>query len=323
VPAVVRELGDAGELIVVDNASSDGTPELVRELAPAARVIETGANLGFSAACNRGASEARGELLVFLNPDAVPQPGWREAMEAPAATGEWAAWQALVTAEEGSVVNTAGGVVHFTGIAWAGQAGRPVGEAGFGEPGFVSGACLALPRRTFDEIGRFPEEFFLYHEDVDLSLRLRLGGGRLGVARDAVVDHEYEFAKGPEKWRYLERNRWATLIRTYPGPLLLLVWPALLATELALVPVAIANGWFRQQLLAKLDVLGRLPGLLRERARIQRKRRVGSREIAEGLTAELSSGFLGRASESGLLRGLLGGYWRVVLRLLGPGRSGG
>ena len=57
----------------------------------------------------------------------------------------------------------------------------------------------------------------MYHEDVDLSLRLRLAGGRLGVEPAAVVDHDYEFAKGAAKWRLLERNRWATIVRCYPG----------------------------------------------------------------------------------------------------------
>jgi N-acetylglucosaminyl-diphospho-decaprenol L-rhamnosyltransferase len=320
-PALVAELSDGDEVIVVDNASPDGTADLVRELAPAARVIDAGANLGFPAACNRGAEAARGELLVFLNPDAVPRPGWREAIAAPHAAGEWTAWQGLVTAEDGAVINTSGGVVHFTGIAWAGQAGQPVAEAAGGEPGFVSGACLAVPRREFELAGGFAGEFFLYHEDVDLSLRLRLAGGRLGVARDAVVDHDYEFAKGLEKWRHLERNRWATIIRTYPAGLLLLVWPALVATECALVPVALAGGWFRQQLLAKLDVMSALPRLLRERNTIQRRRRIGSREFAAALRPELSSPFLGRAAESGLLGSLLRGYWGAVLALLGSGRS--
>ena len=85
----------------------------------------------------------------------------------------------------------------------------------------------------------------------------------------ARVEHAYEFAKGPAKWRHLERNRWATLIRTYPAALLALLAPALVATELALVPVSAAGGWFGQKLLAWGDTLRAAGRLLGERRRIQ------------------------------------------------------
>ncbi|MQA76201.1 MAG: glycosyltransferase, partial [Solirubrobacterales bacterium] len=244
-PALVDQLRPGDELIVVDNASADATPATVRGLAPEAIVIETGANLGFAAGCNRGVDAASGELVCLLNPDAAPQPGWRAAIELPFVDGRgWSAWQGLVTAGGGRTVNSRGGVVHFTGIAWAGGAGEPLAPEVSGEPtpprppgepGFVSGACLAISRRLYLELGGMPERFFLYHEDVDLSLRARLAGGRLGVEPAARVDHDYEFDKGAAKWRYLERNRWATLIRTYPAALLALLAPALVATDLALL----------------------------------------------------------------------------------------
>jgi GT2 family glycosyltransferase len=333
--ALTSELRDGDELIVVDNASGDETPEVALAAAPSARVVRNPENAGFPAACNLGAADATGKLLVFLNPDAVVVPGWRDAIERPLLDGsEWAAWQALVTAEEGTVINTRGGVLHFTGIAWAGGAGDPVTspsplsidderegrlsiEERVSEPGFVSGACVAIPRAGFERLGGFAGDFFLYNEDVDLSLRARLAGGALGVAVDARVDHDYEFDKGPAKWRYLERNRWATLIRTYPGALLALLAPALIATELALVPASIAGGWFGQKLRAWGDTLGAVPRLLRERRAIQASRAVTTAEFAHALTPKLDSPYLGAASRSRLLDALLGGYWRVVLRLLG------
>lgn len=328
-PALLSQLAGGDELVVVDNASGDGTAAAVRALAPDAVVIEPGTNLGFAAGCNRGASAATGELLCFLNPDAVPAAGWREAIAAPHGDGRgWAAWQALVTAEGGRLVNTRGGVVHFTGIAWAGGAGEPLeGEAAApggsglgGEPGFVSGACLAIPRETFVEAGGFPEEFFLYHEDVDLSLRLRLAGGRLGVEPEARVDHDYSFEKGAAKWRYLERNRWATLVRTYPAALLALLMPALAATELALIGVSIAGGWFGQKAWAWLDVIRWLPRLVRERRALQRERAIKARDFAAALTPDLASPYLGAAGRSRLVRVGLAAYWALVLRLLGrPG----
>ncbi len=318
--ALARELQDGDELIVVDNASADATLAVVRDAAPRAIVLESPTNEGFPAACNHGAARATGDLLVFLNPDAVVAPGWREAIAAPLADGSgWTAWQALVTSEEGRLINTRGGVVHFTGIAWAGGAGEEAdaGEEDYPEPAFCSGACLAMSAREFTRLGGFSPEFFLYHEDVDISLRVRLAGGSLGVASGARADHRYEFDKGAAKWRYLERNRWATLIRVYPAPLLALLAPALAATELALVPIALAGGWLPQKLAAWGDTLRALPRLLRERREIQATAAIGAGEFAGALTPALASQYLGRPAASPLLGGLLAAYWRVVRRLLG------
>jgi len=316
--ALTGQLREDDELIVIDNASGDGTMEIAEAAAPGARVVPSPENEGFPAACNRGATRAFSDLIVFLNPDAVVAEGWREAIAAPLTDGSgWDAWQALVTAKDGSLTNTRGGVVHFTGIAWAGGAGEPIGGASvLREPGFVSGACLAIRRSEFERLGGFAGEFFLYHEDVDLSLRVRLAGGKLGVAAAARADHDYEFDKGPAKWRYLERNRWATLIRVFPAPLLALLAPALLATELALFLVAAAGGWLPQKIAAWGDVRRSARRLVRERRGIQATAQIGADEFAAALTPSLGSQYLGRASRSRVLGGLLGAYWRLVLRLL-------
>ena len=319
--ALTNELREDDELIVIDNASTDGTPDAVRAAAPDATVIETGENPGFAAASNQGAALTSGDLLLFLNPDAVVSRGFRDAIELPVTEGRgWAAWQGLVTAEGGRIVNSRGGTIHFTGIAWAGGAGEPLNtdEVTAGEPGFVSGACLAVPALVFENAGGFAEPFFLYHEDVDLSLRLRLGGGHLGVEPRARADHDYDFLKGPEKWRHLERNRWATVIRTYPGSLFALLAPALLATELALVAISLAGGWGMQKLFSWFDVARWLPRLLRERREIQSGSQVSAGTLARALTPDLDSSYLGAAARSRLLRAALRGYWSAVLAVL-PG----
>ena len=316
---LAAQLREGDDLIVIDNASGEGTREVVADAAPAARLVPGPGNVGFPAACNRGAARAFGDIVVFLNPDAVPAPGWREAIVAPLRDGSnWTAWQALVTAEDGEIVNTRGGVVHFTGIAWAGGAGEQMTDApSYPEPGFVSGACLAIRREEFERLGGFAGEFFLYHEDVDLSLRVRLAGGSLGVAPGARVDHDYEFDKGPAKWRYLERNRWATLIRAYPTPLLALLAPALIVTEIALIAIAAAGGWLPQKVAAWRDVGRSRERLASERREVQSTARIGAIEFAEALTPSLDSPYLGRVGASRVLNGLLAAYWRLVLRLLG------
>lgn len=317
-PAVLAELGGADELIVVDNRSADGSPDLVRSLAPGARLIESDRNAGFAAACNVGAAAAGGELLVILNPDAAPLPGWGEAIRRPCEDGRgWAAWQALVADHGGERINSAGNPIHYTGIVWAGMHGRPIAEAPpAGEVTYLSGACLAIPRRTWDRVGGFPEEYFLYHEDVDMCLRLRLAGGVLGIEPAAVVDHEYEFGAREHKWRWLERNRWAFLLRVYPTPLLVLLAPALIATELALIPVAFAAGWGHQKLAANSEVIRWLPRLLRERRRVQATRAVSTARFASWLTPDLESEFIPGFARSRPMRALLRGYWAIVRALL-------
>ena len=315
--ALAPQLRDGDEVVVVDNASSDGSADAVAAALPAAVVVRSDENLGFAAGCNLAAERARGELLVFLNPDAAPAAGFRDAIVRPLERG-WAAWMGLVMTDQGAAINTSGGVVHFTGIAWAGQAGEPVAAAPAApqEVGFASGACFAVPAAVWREAGGFPADYFMYHEDVELSLRLRLEGGVVGVEPGARVDHEYEFEKGAHKWRRLERNRWATLLRTYPASLLLLLAPVLLVSELALFAAAVAGGWSREKLLAWFDLARGLPGILAARREIQAARVVSGRRFAEHLVPELSSPFLGGAARSRVLGGMLRAYWALVLRIL-------
>jgi GT2 family glycosyltransferase len=318
--AWLRELGPGDELIVSDNASTDGSPELAAELAPSAVIVRNGENLGFGAAANLGAERATGDVLLLLNADVRPQPGFRDAILRPLADGRgWAAWMPLVTYERGALINTAGGVAHFSGISWAGRSGEPVAGAELGprEVAFVPGGAVAVLRREWVREGGFAEEFFMYCEDLDLSLRLRLRGARVGIEPAAVLDHDYEFRKARRKWLFLERNRYATVIRTYPAPLLAALAPALLVTELALYPVALAGGWLDMKLRASAQALAALPRLLRERRSIQSGRTVSVTEFAGALTPALDSAYLGPLARSRVLGGLLRAYWRGALRLAG------
>jgi N-acetylglucosaminyl-diphospho-decaprenol L-rhamnosyltransferase len=312
-PALTAQLRADDQLVVVDNASADGTPAAARALAPAATVIETGANLGFAGGCNVGARASSAPLLLFLNPDAVPAPGCIEALRACAQRRPaWGAWQALVTMGEGRLVNTAGNEVHFLGFGWAGRCGQPVAAAETAEVGFASGAALVVRREAWDAAGGFDARYFMYGEDLDLCLRLRLAGWAIGIEPAARVEHDYEFAKGAYKWFYLERNRWWTILAAYPPRLLALLAPALVCFELALLPAAWRGGWLGAKLRAQAAVVRLLPAMLRRRRLVQATKRVPDAAFAAALTSSLDSPYLALAGKVPGLRAAQAAYWRAV-----------
>ena len=313
---LARQRAAGDEVIVVDNAAAGGGTPGVRGHPAVDRVLDSPGNDGFSRAANAGAELARGEVVVLLNPDSVPAPGCLEALRRP--PEDWDAWMGVVTLADAQRINTAGGESHFLGFSWAGRLGEPVSSLPE-DPyptGFISGACMAVRREAWRALGGLPGHFFLYCEDVDLSHRLRLAGRRFGVVPSARLAHEYAFDKGAYKWRHLERNRWAMILRTYPGPLLGLVLPALLVCEPALLLVAVAGGWAPSKLRAWGDVIAWLPRMPAERRRVREIAVVSPRAFAAGLTAGLDSEFFGAPGRSRVLRGVLAAYWRVVTALL-------
>jgi GT2 family glycosyltransferase len=320
--ALEPELRPGDEVIVVDNGSTDASVRAATAADSRARVVELGSNAGYMAACNAGAASARGDLLVLLNPDTLVAPGFGAAIRRPLADDRgWTVWQALLTQAGGTEVNTRGGVSHFTGISWAGGVGDPAPGAGAAarEVGFASSACMALRLGDWRHLGGFPEHFFLYFDDVDISFRARLEGGGVGIEPTARVEHLYDFARRSLKWRLLERNRWATIVRTYPAGLLAVLAPALVATEIALVAVALRGGWGAQKAGAALDTVRALPRLVRERRAIQARRVVSAADFAAHLTPRLSSPFLGRASRLRILNLVLELYWATARRVLAAG----
>jgi GT2 family glycosyltransferase len=317
---LVEQLRDGDELIVADNASNDGTVAEIERTAPSAQVLRMPYNAGYTVAANAAAALSTGDILITLDADTAVAPGFCDAIRAPVEEERgWDAWMGLLTMDEGRLINTSGGVCHFTGISWTDQIGLPVSAAD-PEPrevAFLTGACLTTTRDAWNRNKGLPNEYFLYFDDVDYSWRTRLTGGRIGVEPRAMVDHLYDFRKpAARKWRLLERNRMASVIRTYPAELLLVLAPALLATELALIVISLYGGWSGEKVRAWGDVIRWLPRLVRERRVIQARRDVSAREFARNFTPDLSSPYLGRAGRSRLLGFALRAYWRAAQAML-------
>lgn len=313
VAALTPQLREQDELVVVDNASTDGTAELARSIGERVRVVETGANLGFAGGCEVGVQATQSPLMLFLNPDSQPQEGCVERLRAAAAHHpNWGAWQAAVLLDD-ERINASCGVAYYLGMGWAGDCGRPIARLPHDdhEIAFPSGAAMVVRRRVWSRLGGLDPAYFMYMEDLDLGLRLWLAGERVGVVPGARVLHSYEFDKGPSKWFWLERNRWSTVLSVYPATLLIMLAPALLATELALLGVAARGGWLSSKLRAQAATIAGLPRTMARRRRIQATRQVSAAAFADRLTSSLDSPYLGVAS-SRWLSAPQALYWRMV-----------
>jgi len=315
--ALLPQLRDDDEVAIVDNASTDGTPALARGLDGRLHVIETGANLGFAGGCNVGADATAAPLLLFVNPDSQPDPDClarlrRAATEHPL----WGAWQAAVLIDA-NTINTSGGVVHYLGIGWAGDCGRPATDLPDEDREIAtpSGAALMVRRGDWTTLGGMRPEYFMYSEDLDLGLRLWLAGRRVGIVPGARVIHSYEFDKGSYKWFWMERNRWRTVLSVYPAALLVALAPALAAAELGLLVVAARQGWLAPKLRAQAATIVDLPRTLARRREVQRTRRIATAQFAAHLTASLDSPYL-TAAQHPLLRVPQACYWTLVRRAL-------
>lgn len=318
-PALAEQLRDDDQVIVIDSGSADDGADVARRLLPRAEVLDAGGNVGFAGGCNRGAAAAHTDLLLLLNPDAVPNPGCIDELRAAAARHpDWGAWQALVALEDGRTVNTDGNFMHWLGFGWAGGLNTPITQIDHSDHvvGFPSGAAMVIRRDAWVAAGGFEDHYFMYGEDMDLSLRLRLAGHSLGVVPSAVVEHDYSFTKGDYKWFHLERNRWWTLLGAYPVSILILAAPGLVAFELALLIFAWRGGWLRAKLRAQRAVLTELPQILRRRRRVQATRTITAREFAAGLTDSLDSPELRAAHAVPGLAAAQRAYWRAGLRLI-------
>lgn len=210
--ALARQTFRDFEIVVVDNASSDGTREWLAARDDV-RVIRNDANAGFAEACNQGIRASAAPYVALLNDDTQVDSAWLaallRAMQQDDAIGACASL--MVYADRPAMVQSAGICIDRAAIAWDRLAGRPLAEAA--EPCDIfgaSGGAVLYRRAMLDAIGLFDARFFAYLEDVDLAWRAQCAGWRCRYVPGAVVLHHTSATSGagsPFKNRLLGRNK--------------------------------------------------------------------------------------------------------------------
>lgn len=320
----------AVRIYIIDNASTPETLAYLSEHYPEAAVLPrpdgnycAANNLGFRHAIADGC-----EYLVGLNMDTEAEPGWLSALvraldENPAA----GLAQAKIllyprNAAEKALpkINSLGNIVHFLGFGFTsgyGEADREI--AGYPEiAGYASGCSLIFRREAFEKAGAYDENYYMYHDDLEISLKLKLAGYKIILAPQAVVFHKYEFSRSTKMLYYMERNRFLAMLAFYPVRLLLLIALPAVIMELGMIVYSIIGGWFPTKLKADAYFLNPAvyPRIWRERKRIK--------GLGANRRSSLISSFAGRIEFQEIANPvldhianpILNFYWRLIKKII-------
>lgn len=312
------------EIILVDNASEDETPEVAARYAEHIRYLHLPVNQAITGGYNAGAEIATGDILVFINADTVPQENWlsplvQSLIDHP---DVGLTTSRILLYDAPHLINTCGNDLTWTGLTVCRGFGEPADNWQTGsEVAAVSGAAFAIRRSLFTTIGGFDNTFEFYLDDTDLSLRAQLAGYRIRYVPESTIRHRYHFKFSPNKAFYLERNRWLTVLKTLRIPTLFMLLPGLLFGEAMAWVYSGLRG--RDHLRAKLESWRWLwtnrQLVWRLRQDTQAVRQVSDRELLQALSPELR--FTGTVPDGmarlleGITQPLLQGYG-TLCRLL-------
>ena len=275
------------ETVLVDNGSTDGSVEYVKQYFPEVEVIALPDNVGFARGSNVGIQASKGEYVALLNNDTKTDPRWVEALKIALDTHPEVGFCAskMLFYNRPDIINAAGDVYYSCGVASQRGCFQPDGED-FSRAEYVFGACAgaAMYRRAMlEDIGLLDGDFFAYAEDVDLSFRAQLMGYKCLFVPDAIIYHHYH-GTSTHQWDtafYLSRrNCLYVIVKNLPTDLLLKNLPVILSYYLVGDIWHILNRRGRDVVRSRFDNVKNLMRMLRKRRAIQARRRVSSEYLA-------------------------------------------
>jgi GT2 family glycosyltransferase len=272
------------EIVLVDN-SKDLRFQAISQV----KYLPSDKNLGFAKAVNIGASEAQGDYIFLLNPDARAKDNALELLKdvlikTPAA---------VITGGQivlpDNRVNAGDNPIHLSGLSWAGNYLGQKEIGGARKTLSVSGAAMLIKKDYFLKSGGFHPAIFMYYDDSDLCWRTNLQGQDVLFVPEAEVIHDYDFNKGLLKWQFLEEGRLISILTNYQKKTLVLLFPALIGTELAIILFAIKSGWFKYKLKAYFTLVKKRKAIIKMRRAVQSRRTRSDEDLIDLFSTDLNS----------------------------------
>lgn len=278
------------ETILVDNGSVDGSQEFVRKKFPKVKLIEAGKNLGYTGGNNTGAKIAKGKYILCLNNDTELTKdcllNMVKVAESDPKIGICTPKQLMGDKKR---ILYAGSAINYLGFAYTlNMYKKNFKQTEVEETAFASGAAFMIRRDIVKKMGLFDNDYFIYHEDVDLSWRVKLAGYKVVYVPTSLMYHYFKFKRRPTKLFLLERNRLVTVLKNYSTKSLMLVLPMLILTEIPMILYSAIRGWLSSKLGSYLFIVLNFGKIMRKRAKTQKLRKVNDKKITKSFTSDIS-----------------------------------
>jgi hypothetical protein len=259
VESLMKTNYDNFEIIVVDNASMDGSHIKCKEKFEKIRLIENEKNLGYCGGNNVGIQDAKGDFIVILNPDTTVEPDWlSELVSVYNKCGEAFYQPKHLSLNDKSVFMSAGNMMNVFGFGYAREKGKKdINQYNTVEQiGYASGTCLFAPSSVFKKVGLLDPFIFLYHDDLDLGWRAAQLGIKSYYVPSSVIYHAESYMLGwnSEKFFWLERNRKYCLQTHYSKDTYSKIHSTLMLVDLLVWLFYLSKGFLGAKIRAELDL---------------------------------------------------------------------
>lgn len=314
------------KIYLLDNFSTDGSKEFVKENYPNINILSTEKNVGFAEINNIGMEMAFSEgadFCIVMNCDTRSDKNMVEELYKSffsinnKVKNMGLVQSTILLHDNPGKINTIGNAIHYLGFGYCKdllkEYNRDIKDK---EILFASGCCFLISKKYYQEIGGFDEEFIAYNEDQNLSWRGLMQDYRHFVSAKSIIYHKYNFHKRPIKMYYSEKNRQTMLIQNYNLKTLILIAPLWFLVEILLIIYSLLNGWFKFKIKSYVYIITNFRKIMRNRKTTLNQKRISDKDLIKKFDRKFEFLAIDNIGIKLILNPILTLYYKFILILI-------
>ena len=216
-------------------------------------------------------------------------------------------------------INSIGNAIHFLGFGFTRgykELDKPI--KGLPEITYASGCSFIIKKEVLDKIGNYDEEYWMYHDDIEISWRAKLAGYKIVLAPLSIVYHKYEFSRSVRMIYYMERNRYLVMFHYYKLATILLILPAIIAMELGIIIYSLTQGWFKTKLEVTAYFLrpNTWIKIISKRQKVKKIRKLPDKKVIKNFEGRVLFQEIENPILKYIANPLFNFYWQIIKKII-------